>query len=754
MAISRYQLVSTSALASLLVAGDIAHAQEPQELPPIEVTASRPIVRRPAAPRTPSAPPAPAAAETPAPGTLPIVTDQFATVTVVPNEELRRLGGGTLGDVLFAKPGITGSSAAPGAASRPIVRGLDMHRVRVQENGLGSSGASDLGEDHGVPLDPLATGQVEVMRGPATLRWGSQAIGGVVNATNNRIPDALPYRPTVRSTTFPAKAPGMIDSSGCMNVETRGAVTSVDDGLEGAVLLDAGKGNVALHADAYGRRTDDYRVPRYPYLFPPDSAPAFNGRQPNSSARSNGQAIGGSYLFDGGFAGISIARFDSLYRVPGIEATATNARIDMNQTKIASKGEYRPPGSAIEAIRYWAGATDYKHNELANEGGFDGIQQTFTNKEQEGRLEIQLAPFDLRFARLTTALGVQGMHQRLTAPGAEPGPQSGLFDPNSTNSVAGFLFNELKLSDTLRMQVSGRIESNNVKGSLADLAVDPDTPIVRNRTFTPKSAAIGFLHDLPWNMVASLTAQHVERAPRAPELLSRGVHEATGTFDIGNPNLRTELANSVEIGLRRAKGPLRFEATLYHTRFNGFIYRALTGETCDEDFSSCTPGGGGGDLRQAFYSQRDATFRGGEFQLQWEVAPLRGGVWGIDGQYDFVRATFTDGTNVPRIPPQRFGGGLFWRDQSWLAKVFLLHALPQNDIAVVGETPTAGYNLLRAEVSYTKELARNDLGIRELRVGLVGDNLLNEDIRNHVSFKKDEVLMPGIGVRAFANVKF
>jgi iron complex outermembrane receptor protein len=130
------------------------------------------------------------------------------------------------------------------------------------------------------------------------------------------------------------------------------------------------------------------------------------------------------------------------------------------------------------------------------------------------------------------------------------------------------------------------------------------------------------------------------------------------------------------------------------------------------------------------------------------------GVWGVEGQFDLVRATFTDGTNVPRIPPMRLGGGAFYRDGNWLARVNLLHAFPQNDIAP-HETPTAGYNLLRAEISYTQRLKNARLGEpREFTLGVVGNNLLNEDIRNHVSYTKNEVLMPGAGVRAFANVKF
>lgn len=716
-----------------------ARAQE--TLPDIVIAAPSPIQRRaPARPReTTAAHETPTPAEPALPGTLPIVTDQFATVTVVPSKELRRSPGATLGDVLLTKPGLTGSSFAPGAASRPVVRGLDNYRVRIQENGVGASGVSELGEDHGVPLDPLGVGQLEVVRGPATLRWGSQAIGGVVNATNNRIPDALPCREPATDASRP-----------CVRLETRGAVATADSGLEGGALVDVGVGNFALHADGHGRRAEDYKIPAYPYLFPPDPPPIADGRQPNSHLRSGGGSFGGSYVFDRGFFGVAVTQFDSVYRIPGIEATETRTRIDMRQTKVTGKGEYRPQSSWIEVIRFWAGVTDYKHHELANENDFDGVQQTFTNKEQEGRIEVQLAPVDLQFAALTSAFGVQAAHQRLTAPGLE----GGLFDPNRTRSVAGFLFNEFKLGDTLRMQAAGRIEQVHVTGSAPNLFIDPNAVVYHGRNFTPKSAAIGFLRDLPFDMVASVTGQYVERAPRAPELFSRGAHEATATFDIGNPNLAIEAAKTVEFGLRRAKGPFRFEAAVFYTRFDGFIYRNLTGESCEGDFASCTPGGAGGGLNQSVYSQRDAIFRGGEFQSQLDVAPLGDGMFGVENQFDVVRATFADGSNVPRIPPVRLGGGVFWHDAHWLARINLLHAFPQTNIAAIAETRTSGYNLLKAEISHTTKLRPGEFLAREITIGVVGNNLLNADIRNSVSYKKDEVPLPGANVRFFANFIF
>jgi iron complex outermembrane recepter protein len=164
------------AMADGALAQNAAAPAASTQLPEITVTAPSPIVRRKPAPlRTPARvaraapgqnrerplePQAAPVAAAPQQGVLPVVTDQFATVTVVPNEEIRRSGGGTLGDLLYSKPGITGSSFAPGASSRPIIRGLDVNRVGIVENGIGSNGASDLGEDHFVPIDPLTTNQV------------------------------------------------------------------------------------------------------------------------------------------------------------------------------------------------------------------------------------------------------------------------------------------------------------------------------------------------------------------------------------------------------------------------------------------------------------------------------------------------------------------------------------------------------------------------------------------------------------------
>ena len=735
----KVELPLFAAVLSAVAWGEMAGAQT--VLPEIVITSPSPIRNR--APSNTLSQAVTPTEQTPSaeflPGTLPIVTDQFATVTVIPNEEIRRNGAATLGDLLFGKPGITGSSFAPGASSRPIIRGLDVNRVRIQENGLGANGASDLGEDHFVPVDPLIANQVEVIRGPATLRFGSQAIGGVVETINNRIPDAIPR-----------------DG---FSAEFRGAATSADKGLDGAVLLDAGGGNFAIHLDAFGRTGEDYRVSRYPYLVPPDPVAvpratqpgAFNGKQPNSALRTDGFSLGGSYIFEDGFVGLAVTQNNALYHIPGIDGEDHNTRIDAQQTKVTTKGEWRGPTPYIDAIRFWGGAIDYKHNEIGLADDTDpssgGIRQSFTNKEQEGRVEVQFMPMNLRFASLTAAIGMQGGHQELTAPSPD---NAGLWDPNNNHRIAGYIFNEFKFSNTIKAQIAGRIESVDLSGFARSFPGGGIVSTPASVSFAPKSTSIGLIQNFAWDLVGSVTAQHVERAPKPAELFSGGPHDATVTFDKGNPNLQTEVANSFEVGLRRAIGPFRFEATAYYTRFKGFIFRQLTGNTCDE-FGACVPGPG--ELNEALYSQRDAIFRGGEFQSQLDVARLWNGWWGFENQFDVVRATFTDGTNVPRIPPVRVGGGLFYRDSNWLARVNLLHAFGQNDIATVGETSTGGYNLLKAEISYRTAI-KDGNGIKEAVIGLTGDNLLNANIRNSVSYTKDEVLMPGASVRLFARLKY
>ncbi|MCC6948081.1 MAG: TonB-dependent receptor [Bradyrhizobiaceae bacterium] len=688
-----------------------AWAQAVQELPEILVTTPSPILST-----------LPPGGGNLLPGALVIVPAALVPVTVVTESDIEMSPAANVGDLLFTRPGITATTFAPGSASRPIIRGLDNYRVRIQENGIGTHDLSTLGEDHAVPLDPLAIEQVEVIRGPATLRWGSQAIGGVVNAINNRIPGFLP-------------APGV-------KGELRGGLSSVDNGRDGAAVVDAAQGNFALHVDGFARASDDYRIP--------------GGRQKNTAARSHGGSLGGSVFFDGGFAGLSVSHIDSLYHVPGEEAEEAGTHIDLRQTRINAKGEFTRGGAFVDKVRYWFGYTDYKHNEIGDEGAGPEVLAIFKNREYEGRVETERGKTTSALGEHSGALGFQFGRQEIST----GGEASELLAPANARRFAGYIFEEATMAGGRRVQVAGRVEYVNVKGTGAIFPGDPTGGFIftgddpdefgASRNFLPVSGSVAFLQDLPGGLIASLALQHVERAPEATELYSKGAHHASHTFEIGNPNLKVEAANSVEIGLKKPQGPLRFDATAYYTRYRNFIYKHLTGIECGHEFDECTvPPAPDAEFDQVFFAQRDATFYGVEIAGQLDVAPLAGGAFGVDGQYDFVHAKFRDETWVPRIPPHRLGGGLFWRNDTWFARVSLLHAFAQNRIAGE-ETATPGYNLLRAELSYRRQLANG----RSVTLGLVGDNLLNERIRNHVSFNKDEVLLPALNVRGFAKVTF
>ena len=684
-------------------------AQAQIDLPGITVTAASPVKRRPRAAGAAGQGQGQGASEPQLPTTPIIIDDVFVSLTLVPEREIAATPGANLADSLQYRPGIAGSTFSPGA-NRPIIRGLDNTRVRVQENGIGSHDVSALSEDHAVPIDPFAADQIEVIRGPATLRYGSQAIGGVVSATNDRIPEFVPRRG--------------------FTATMKGGLGSVDDSADGAFKVTAGAGNFAVHADAFKRHAGDYDTPQ--------------GRMPNSFVDNEGFSVGSSYVGSSGFMGVSFTRYDALYGIANGES-----RIDMNQDKVQSRGEWRVNGAGIEAIRYWFGHSDYTHSEIENETGDVGT--LFTNKEHEGRVEAQHLPVMTPFGELRGAIGTQFGHRNVSSTSFEG---ASLLEPAKTKSVAAFLFEELQITKRLTLQGAARIENTEVKGVGAG---DPDNPtgsdISVARTFIPFSASAGIRYELPMGVVARLTGQYVERAPADAELLSKGVHEATATFEIGNPFLTKEKAQTFEIGFRKSTGALRFDTAAYYTKFDGFIFKQGGAVRCDPD-GTCAVNPAL-ELQRIIFEQRDAQFYGVELGGQLDIGRVWRGTWGIDGQYDFVRATFEDagGGNVPRIPPHRAGAGVYYRDASWFARVGFLHAFDQNEIGE-GETPTKGYTLLNADLAYTLKLQPLAGVAQEMTIGLKGENLLDDDVRNHVSFRKEEVLQPGRTVRLYGIVKF
>lgn len=635
--------------------------------------------------------PAPQGVETIVITASPLTTDPDKLATIVgqvDRAEILRSGGPNLADALASIPGVTGSSFAYGA-SRPVIRGFDSNRVKVMEDGIGSFDVSEIGPDHGVPLDPLSAQRIEVVRGAATLRYGSQAIGGVVNALNNRVPMSLPDAP--------------------LATEFTGSYGTVANAGQGSAMMDARTGDLALHADAFIRRTGDYDTPI--------------GSQANSFFHGDGFSGGGSYFWNGNQVGAAVVHYDADYGIP-----SDDTYIDMRQTKALFRSSFAFDG-VLKNVTIDGGYGDYKHDERDPAGP---VLATFQDKEWDTRVEALFGAFGPFSAG---ALGGQVQRRLFSALGDA---QTYLLPTRSING-AGFVFLEAPFTDALRLQLGGRVEHAAVDGTPAS-----GTPA--SLVFTPVSGSAGLAFTAAEDVQLGLTFSSAARAPSITELFARGPHDGPATFEIGDPALRPERANSLEASLHASTGPSHFEASLWGAKFKNFIYGRLTGRTCDED-GDCVATDTE-ELRELLYRQGDASFWGAEAKASIDVFESTTGVLGLNLLADYVRATLDHAGNVPRIPPYHLGGGLSWNDDAFDASFTLKYAGAQNSISA-GETLTAGYMNLDVDVAW-----RPFEDHPKIEFAVVGHNLTDELQRNAVSLNKDVVALPGRDIRFMVRAGF
>ena len=624
--------------------------------------------------------------------------DRFATiVSRVGREQILKNGGSNLADALSDVPGVTGTNFAAGA-SRPVIRGFSATRVRILEDGVGSFDVSDVGPDHGVPIDPLAAQSVEVVRGAATLRYGSQAIGGVVNAINNRVPRKLPDE----------AVSGEVTGSYGTDANTR----------QGSTLLDTQAGDFAFHADGFYRKTDDYGVP--------------GGTQPNSFFRGSGFSFGSSYFLNDqkSRVGAAIVHYNSKYGIP-----SDVTYIDMKQTKGLFQSSIDLGGGVFHTLNIDGGYADYTHSEIDPVTG--KVAATFKNKAWDSRAETLLGAFGPFTA---ASFGVQVQHRDFSA----LGEAANYLLPTTTRSAAGFAFAESRLTKALHLQYGARVERVDISGT-------PISNLLTKRGFTPVSGSIGVLYDVSDVVKLGLTLSSAARAPAQTELFARGGHDGPGTYEIGDPSLKIERANSLEGTLRIRSDYIRFNGSVWAANFSNYIYGRLTGNTCT-DTGLCGPGIG--DLREMFYGQHGARFRGvegkGVVPLYSPVGGgiLAGGTLSAEFIGDYVRAKLRGIGNVPRIPPYHVGSGLDWKSDVFDVGFLVKYSGPQNDVSTA-ETPTRGFINLNANLA-VRPFAAN----RQIEFTIVGHNLTNSVQRDAVSINKDSVVLPGRDVRFTMRVDF
>jgi len=617
--------------------------------------------------------------------------DTPAIVAKVDSDQIRRTGGASIASALADTPGIAGSGFAAGA-NRPIIRGMDSTRVRILENGTSSSDVADIGPDHGVPIDPLAARSIEVVRGAATLRYGSQAIGGVVNVLNNRVPDALGDKPVTG--------------------EVNGSYDTVSDAWQGAALADVTLGRIALHADGFVRDTGDYDTPL--------------GTQANSFFRGHGASLGGSWFLGDGEShiGAAIQRYDAKYGIP-----ADDPYIDMRQTKVTAKSSFALGSGVLKAFTLDGSYANYAHDEKNPDGS---INTTFRNKEYDAHGELLLNALGLIE---NSAVGVEYQHRDFSALGED----SGYLFPATSENLGGYLFADTHLMPGFHLEVSGRVEHVTLQGTPAD-------DLFTRRSFTPVSGAVGALVDVGRAVKLGVTFSSTGRAPAITEMFARGGHDGPGTFETGDPDLRIERANALEGTVRVRSGGFRFDGSVYSSWFRDYIYGDLTGRTCDED-EGCSDSPDG-ELRELLYRQQRAHFRGLEGQASLLLLKVHGGGLRAKVLGDYTRATLGDGNNVPRIPPWRIGGGLDYESNRVDAGFTLTYAGAQNKAGLF-DTPTPDYINLNAQLAWRPFPANPGV-----ELALVGQNLTNEVQRDATSFNKDDVVKPGRNVRFVLKASF
>lgn len=655
--------------------------------------------------------------------------DLLAGTSVLEAREIQREAvNGQIGDLLAKLPGVSSTSFAPGS-SRPVLRGQQGERVRVLVDGLGTMDVSNTSVDHAVTIEPITLERVEVLRGPAVLLYGSQAIGGAVNVIDKRIPTRVPDE------DFHFDALAGIDSASDM----RNAAASLDVGLTN---------NLVLHVDGSWRKSGDMRIGGFQVarglraelleeaaekdaLGEPEEAAEFReaadqrGFVPNSDVESWTVNAGLGLILGQSTFGFAVGYYNTDYGVikrPGLkeekeeggeeeEKGDETVRIGLEQFRADLKGDIFLGDGAIERLKLRVGYSDYTHTEF--EGGEVGT--VFDSKSIEARAElVQNAEGVLR-----GATGVQFMHRDFNAEGAEA-----YVPANLTDQFAIFTLQEYG-NGPFQLEASARAEFTSVTSQ----------PVAFDRSFETFSGALGLVYQGIEGVRMGINASRVERAPSAEELLSDGPHFATQAFEIGDRDLRVERAWGIEAYARGKVGAGTFSLAAYRQWFDNYIFVAETDQ--EED-----------GLPVFLYRQSDANFWGAEAELNYPLIDTGSYRLMTDLRASYVEADLSNGENVPRIPPLSLLGALEAQTDQFDLRGEVQWFAKQDRVAAF-ESETDSFALVNAMVAW-RPFAEN----RNVTLLVAADNIFDVVGRRHASFTKDFIPLMGRNFRASVRMSF
>jgi iron complex outermembrane recepter protein len=657
--------------------------------------------------------------------------DLLAGTTVLEIRDIQRDAvTGQIGDLLAKLPGVSATSFAPGS-SRPVLRGQQGERVRVLVDGVGTADVSNTSVDHATTIEPITVERIEVLRGPAVLLYGSQAIGGAVNVIDKRIPTRMPDE------AFHLDALGGVDSA--TNLRT------------GAASLDVGIGSsVVFHVDGSWRQTDDVEIGgfqvapalREDLLADADEeedegeieeaaelreAANQRGTVPNSAMESWTINAGLGVILGESTFGASLGWYDTNYGVPtrpgaghhhgeegeegGEEEGEELVTIGLQQFRADFKGDVYLGGGTFERLKLRVGYSDYTHTEF--EGAEVGT--VFDSASVEARAEL----VQNTGGTLRGSSGVQYLHRDFFAVGAEA-----YVPPNLTDQLAVFTLQEFG-TGPFQIEAAARAEFTKVEAQTLGIENDYDT----------FSGALGLVYEGIEGIRVGINGSRAERAPSAEELFSNGPHIATQAFEIGDPDLETESAWGLEAYARGTIGAGTFNFTVFKQWFNNYIFLEETGE--EED-----------DLPVFEYLQQDADFFGIEADINYPVIDTESFRLITDLRASYVEAELADGTAVPRIPPLSLLGALEAQTGAFDVRGEV-QWFDKQDRVTTFETPTDSFTLVNALVAW-RPLADN----QNVTLQLAADNIFDVNGRRHASFTKDFVPLVGRNFRASVRLSF
>lgn len=646
-------------------------------------------------------------------------------VTVLEGDDLIMKMGHTIGETLEQEQGVTNRSFGPGVG-KPVIRGQSGPRVRVLSNGIGTNDVSQLSPDHAVSIEPIMAERIEVLRGPATLLYGSGAIGGVVNVIDNRIPSFMPEKPVG----------GAFEQT----------YNSVSDETSTALKAEGGKGHVAYHLDGLYRNSNNLHIGGQAIDVKAAESldPSLNviqnsyGVIPNTNTHTVNGSAGISLVGDPGFAGIAVNRLENNYGIPPNGSGGPNVRIDLKQSRYDFKSELNNPFGFAESLRMRLGYSDYHHTEF--DGGEPGT--AFGNESYEGRMELT----HKSFGPFRGAAGFQALASNFSA--TDFGGLKTIVPTSQIDSYGVFGVESLDYGP-VTYQVGARMEESSVAPQAGTNYSPPNgAAISSSYNYTPISASASGLWKIDQSNSLYLAMTRSQRAPQVQELLSSGFHDATRSYEQGDPNLRMETTYNLDLGYKFKADWVQAEVDLFHNWANDYIFQQRTGQfVYQDDQGNAQPCGSRTDCSPVVQTgQANAIFKGFESKLIFPVMENRYGLVDFTLFGDYTRGQFTNGVNVPRMPPLRYGFQIDYAKREWSTYLRLTRAEPQN-FPGANDTPTAGYILLNAGAQYEIE----DFHDAKLLLFVKGNNLLNENIRNSTSYLRNFSPEPGrgaeIGVR-------